>query len=67
MALTDENGVNATMLVSPTGGYMGGNGGLATLAEIGDGLFCFFSLPADGEMALAAMAAISLDLISLGL
>lgn len=27
MALTDENGVNATMLVSPTGGYMGGNGG----------------------------------------
>ena len=25
MALTDENGVNATMLVSPTGGY--GNGG----------------------------------------
>ena len=27
MSLTDENGVNATMLVSPTGGYMGGNGG----------------------------------------
>lgn len=27
MSLTDDNGVNATMLVSPTGGYMGGNGG----------------------------------------
>lgn len=27
MSLTDESGVNATMLVSPTGGYMGGNGG----------------------------------------
>lgn len=27
MALTDENGMNTTMLVSPTGGYMGGNSG----------------------------------------
>lgn len=27
MSLTDENGVNATMLVSPTGGMYGGNGG----------------------------------------
>jgi len=27
MALTDESGMNTTMLVSPTGGYMGGNSG----------------------------------------
>jgi hypothetical protein len=28
MSLTDENGnMSTTMLVSPTGGYMGGNGG----------------------------------------
>lgn len=27
MALTDENGMNTTMLVSPAGGYMGGNSG----------------------------------------
>lgn len=27
MSLTDDNGMNATMLVSPTGGYMGGNNG----------------------------------------
>lgn len=27
MALTDESGMNTTMLVSPTGGYVGGNNG----------------------------------------
>lgn len=27
MALTDGEGMNTTMLVSPTGGYVGGNNG----------------------------------------